>query len=94
MQGKSESSKWAMLFYFIPAIYYFGFVIATYHIPGWFPFLLIIPMIWLRPKGIPEGLPIIYCLVCGHYTLPPPILSRRRKCPWMKLIPNHCLKIW
>jgi hypothetical protein len=40
----------------------FGLFIAVYLLPGWLPILLIIPMIWLRPKGVSIMLPICFLL--------------------------------
>jgi hypothetical protein len=40
----------------------FGLFIAVYLLPGWLPILLIIPMIWLRPKGVSIVLPICFLL--------------------------------
>ena len=41
----------------------FGVFVAIYLLPGWLPILLIIPMIWLRPKGISIILPICFLLL-------------------------------
>ena len=41
----------------------FGLFVSVYLLPGWLPILLIIPMIWLRPKGIPRFLPICFLLL-------------------------------
>ena len=38
----------------------FGLFVAVYLLPGWLPILLIIPMIWLRPKGVSIMLPICF----------------------------------
>ncbi len=40
----------------------FGLFVAVYLLPGWLPILLIIPMIWLRPKGVSIMLPICFLL--------------------------------
>ncbi len=40
----------------------FGLFIAVYLLPGWLPILLIIPMIWLRPKDVSIILPICFLL--------------------------------
>ena len=39
-----------------------GLFIAVYLLPGWSTLLLIIPLIWLRPKGISIMLPICFLL--------------------------------
>ena len=40
----------------------FGIFVAVYLLPGWLPILLIIPMIWLRPKGVSIIYPICFLL--------------------------------
>lgn len=40
----------------------FGLFIAVYLLPGWSTLLLIIPLIWLRPKGVSIVLPICFLL--------------------------------
>lgn len=40
----------------------FGLFVAVYLLPGWSTLLLIIPLIWLRPKGVSILLPICFLL--------------------------------
>ena len=40
----------------------FGLFVAVYLLPGWSTLLLIIPLIWLRPKGVSIMLPICFLL--------------------------------
>ena len=40
----------------------FGLFVAVYLLPGWSTLLLIIPLIWLRPKGVSILLPISFLL--------------------------------
>jgi hypothetical protein len=40
-----------------------GVFLAVYLVPGWSTLLLIIPIIWLRPKGISIILPVVYLLL-------------------------------
>jgi hypothetical protein len=40
----------------------FGLFLAVYLVPGWSTLLLIIPLIWLRPKGVSIMLPICFLL--------------------------------
>ena len=42
---------------------HFGLFIAVYLLPGWLPFLLIIAMIWLRPKGVSVLFPIFFLML-------------------------------
>ena len=41
----------------------FGLFVAVYLLPGWIQILLIIPLIWLRPKGVSIMLPVCFLLL-------------------------------